>query len=202
MKGRIILRSNGLPVSPRTILTMTTLFVSATAEEAVHLPQDKQIIVTGVGLVAAATAVMEAAITTRPDRIVNLGTAGALADGHSGVYEITHVVQHDFAGTGMDDDFTQKEFELVTSGELPTARLASGDHFVSSTEERNRIVQLAELVDMEGFAVAWVGNRLGIPVTLLKQVSDQADEAAAAKWAGAVEPGAVQLAKAVEKLGL
>lgn len=149
MKGRIILRPNGLPVSPRTILTMTTLFVSATAEEAVHLPQDKQIIVTGVGLVAAATAVMEAAITTRPDRIVNLGTAGALADGHSGVYEITHVVQHDFAGTGMDDDFAQKEFELVTSGELPTARLASGDHFVSSTEERHRIVQLAELVDME-----------------------------------------------------
>lgn len=178
---------------------MTTLFVSATAEEAAYLPQDKQIIVTGIGLVAAATAVMEAAITTRPDRIVNIGTAGALADGHSGVFEISHVVQHDFAGTGMD---AQKEFDLPVGGNLPTARLASGDHFVSSTAERNRIVKLAELVDMEGFAVAWVGERLGIPVTLLKQVSDQADEAAAAKWAGAVEPGAVQLAKAVEKLGL
>ena len=102
----------------------------------------------------------------------------------------------------MDEGFAQKEFDLPVGGNLPTARLASGDHFVSSTAERNRIVKLAELVDMEGFAVAWVGERLGIPVTLLKQVSDQADEAAAAKWAGAVEPGAVQLAKAVEKLGL
>ena len=46
---------------------------------------------------------------------------------------------------------------------------------------------------MEGAAVVAVADSFGIPVTLLKQVSDQADETAATTWFEAVDAGAREL---------
>lgn len=179
------------------------LFVSATAEEAAHLPQDARVLVTGIGTINCAVKLCRAIEGHRPSRLINLGTAGALRDGLSGVFEISSVLQHDFSGE-LIAQMTGKPFPnevgLDTATDLPTARLATGDAFISDSEVRDRLGERADLVDMEGYAVARVGRSYGIPVTLLKQVSDSADESAKRTWFDAVDRGARELATVVGKL--
>ena len=43
---------------------------------------------------------------------------------------------------------------------------------------RDRLAERADLVDMEGYAVAFACRRLGVPVRLVKHVSDRADDSA------------------------
>ncbi len=92
--------------------------------------------------------------------------------------------------------------ELPTSGRLPTAGLATGDQFVGDSETRERLAQDSSLCDMEGYAVAAAAGLFGVPVTLLKQISDSADELAEESWAEAVPRGARQLFTALGELGL
>ncbi len=47
----------------------------------------------------------------------------------------------------------------------------------------------ADLVDMEGYAVAYACRRLGVPVRLVKHVSDSADESAL-DWPSLVDASA------------
>ena len=64
--------------------------------------------------------------------------------------------------------------------------LATGDRFVAGGPLRDRLVGMADLVDMEGYAIAWVARRYGVPVELIKLVSDPADESAGKLWAAGV----------------
>lgn len=82
---------------------------------------------------------------------------------------------------------------LPVSGRLPVAHLATGDAFISDSATRARLAQRAHLCDMEGAAVAAVADSFELPVTLLKQVSDNADEGASTTWFEAVDAGAQQL---------
>ncbi|MDY6049397.1 MAG: nucleosidase [Corynebacterium sp.] len=179
----------------------STLYVAALPAEIAHI--EVPVLLTGIGLVRAAITVTEAIASLppaeRPDRIVNIGTAGALVSGMSGVYEITHATQHDFFGEGFSPEHFAA-YDLDPSGVFPTARLASGSSFVSSTADRQRIAETAELVDMEGFAIAAAGQKLGIPVTLLKWVSDSADENALESWDDAVDRGSRELNEAIARL--
>jgi nucleoside phosphorylase len=67
--------------------------------------------------------------------------------------------------------------------------LASGDTFVNDPAVRDGLAAHAALVDMEGFAVAAVAGHFGVPVRLVKHVSDQADESAM-DWPQAVDASA------------
>lgn len=180
------------------------LYIAATCEEAAHLPPEYPLLITGIGTIRATLKLTEAILTgPRPERIVNFGTAGSLT-GASGIFEITHVFQHDFDNE-LIAQIIGKPFpngiDLTTSSTLPTARLATGDSFINDTTIRNRLARRAELCDMEGFAVAMVAQHFGIDCTLIKQVSDNADGTAADSWRDAVDRGAKDLATAiVEKL--
>jgi hypothetical protein len=70
--------------------------------------------------------------------------------------------------------------------------LASGDVFVTDPVLRSRLAERAQLVDMEGYGVAYACQRLGVPVRLVKHVSDSADERAN-DWPSLVEASAVVL---------
>jgi adenosylhomocysteine nucleosidase len=70
--------------------------------------------------------------------------------------------------------------------------LASGDVFVSDPLVRDRLARWAQLVDMEGYAVAYAAREFGVPVRLVKHVSDAADESAL-DWPTRVEASAVEL---------
>ena len=66
-------------------------------------------------------------------------------------------------------------------------RLATGDVFVSDEQTRARLAALADLVDMEGYAVARAAIAAGVPVTLVKQVSDNAGDGAGRSWRQSVD---------------
>ncbi|MFH0411505.1 nucleosidase [Corynebacterium sp. L4756] len=187
-----------------------TLFVAAVHGEADRLPDNVPLLITGIGTLPAAISLSTVlaraqAQNAMPARVVNVGTAGALRDGLLGVYEVDRVVKHDFFledHSGIGQYLLPDAIELKTSGRLPTAGLATGDQFVGDGQTRARLAKESSLCDMEGYAVAATCGLFGVPVTLLKQISDSADEVAEESWAQAVPQGARQLYTALGELGL
>lgn len=168
------------------------LLVVAVEEEAAHLHVGSlPILVTGVGKICAASSLSAILSRRRPSRVVNLGTAGALRDGLRGTQVIGRVIQHDFNDEAVFA-LTGTHFgEPVEFGDGPV--LASGDLFVTGGEARERLAAVADLVDMEGYAVARVAREFGVPVTLVKEVSDSAGENAGQTWTEALDACAEQL---------
>lgn len=180
------------------------LYVAAVEGEAAGVPDGAEVLITGIGTVAAATALAQRLVQgPLPSKVINLGTAGSLVDGHTGVFEINGVIKHDFEYRKIEEITGQPQkrwVHLETSGKLPTAYLATGDSFINSTEQREELGNLAELCDMEGWAVVYVCQHFGVDVTLLKQVSDNADETATVSWSQAIAQGAKELGEALELL--
>lgn len=190
------------------IIEGTPLLVAATVEEAAHAPSHLPILITGVGTLAASIALTSALAAARadgrvPSHLLNFGTAGALKNGLSGIFEISSVYQHDF-DSDLIEQITGKPIRnrrvLDVTGNFPTARLATGDRFVSDSGLRMQLAEFADLAEMEGYAIVRVAEHFGIPVTLLKQVSDRADEDAPKSWAAATEEGAQELGTALSRL--
>ncbi|CAB4680881.1 unannotated protein [freshwater metagenome] len=178
----------------REISSDLPLLVVALEEEATHLHvTELPVLVTGAGKVNAAVAVATILGKISPARVINLGTAGALRDGVSGTQVISRVTQHD-----LDDaelfELTGLHFgaPIEFGGTGPT--LTTGDDFVSNDTTRNRLAKQADLVDMEGYAIAHAAAVAGIPLTIVKQVSDQAGSAAGKSWSESVDECAEQLA--------
>ena len=184
------------------------LLVFATDSETQAIDTDLPVLVTGVGVLRAAIGLTEVLTEARldgrvPSAIINLGTCGGLIDGPNGVYEVREVYKHDFSSELLEEIDGRPEINaltLHTSGLLPTARLATGDSFIADTVIRTRLAERAELVEMEGYCFARIGHRYGIPVTLLKQISDGANEESVGTWADAVAEGSRQLNDALHTL--
>jgi adenosylhomocysteine nucleosidase len=168
------------------------LVVSATRAEAVHVPAGFDVVVTGIGKTAAAVATTEALLSRRDLLadlvVVNIGTVGALREGMSGVYLPTTVINHDINGDAIRALGYDPQERLTIEGGDGSV-LASGDVFVVEAEVRARLAARADLVDMEGYAVAYACQRLGVPVRLVKHVSDTADESAL-DWSAMVDASA------------
>lgn len=176
-------------------MVATPLIVVALEEEAAHLDGRYPILVTGVGKVAAAIAVTRALSQgPPPSEIINLGTAGALRAGFVGTHEIRRVIQHDFASAAIEA-LTGREFGAPLMLGQDGLVLATGDVFVSDPVVRDLLAQRADLVDMEGYAVASAAAAFGVPVRIIKHVSDQADGGALKSWQATVDECARALAK-------
>lgn len=171
------------------------LIVAAVEEEAARLDDRFPVLITGMGKVNAATAL---AVTLShgepPSEIVNLGTAGALKEGFHGLHVISRVLQHDLDTTLLHTLSGRVYGAPLTVSKAPGPTLATGDTFVTDPAVRDRLAEEADLVDMEGYAVVAVARRLGVPVRLVKYVSDQADESAGTTWPQAVDHAAGILA--------
>ncbi len=169
------------------------LVVSATEVEAAHVHAGTELLVTGVGKVAAASAVA-ARLAAHPGRyreVVGIGSAGALKDGLHGVCVPSTVLNHDISSDALAAMGYAQEDALALDGGDGTV-LATGDLFVADPAVRSRLAQRAHLVDMEGFAVAWACRQAGVACRLVKHVSDNAD-AASVQWPELVERSAVAL---------
>ncbi|UMG94926.1 nucleosidase [Nocardioides sp. TF02-7] len=136
-------------------------------------------LVTGIGKTAAATAVARAlAAYDDPSDVVvvNLGTAGALHAHHAGLFEPGVVLNHDIDAAAIRSlGYDARERLRVGAGDVV---LATGDVFVADPAVRDRLARQADLVDMEGYAVAFAAQQCGAAVRLVKHVSDHADEGA------------------------
>ncbi|MEZ0093310.1 nucleosidase [Streptacidiphilus sp. EB129] len=163
------------------------LLVVAVAEEATHLDGGLPVLLTGMGKVNAATAVATVlARGPRPASVVNLGTAGALRPGLAGTHEVRTLLQHDLDSEllrTLTGEVYGPPLELDAEGLV----LATGDLFVAEESARQRLAERADLVDMEGYAVAGAVLAAGLPVRVVKHVSDEAGEGAERTWRESVE---------------
>ncbi|MEU4680016.1 nucleosidase [Micromonospora sp. NPDC023737] len=175
------------------------LLVLALEEEAAHLGGDLPVLLTGMGKVNAAAAVAAVlAADVKPSLVLNLGTAGALRPGWDGLHEIGSVFQHD-----LDTELLRNLTGHICGAPLTlgtqTAVLATGDTFVSDDATRARLAQRADLVDMEGYAVASAATQAGVPCRLVKRVSDEAGDGAVRSWQESVDVCARDLAAWIRK---
>ena len=174
---------------------MSVLVVIAVAAEARYLPAEFDWTLTGLGKSAAAISTTRAILDRRPSLVVNAGTAGALRDGMEGLHEIGTVVNHDMNADAIRAlGFDPRE--RLTLGDSEVV-LASGDVFVNDAATRARLAVDHHLVDMEGYAVALACQELGVPVRMVKHVSDPADESAN-DWPTLVDHSARELAAWLE----
>jgi adenosylhomocysteine nucleosidase len=174
------------------------LVVVAVRQEAAHLA-GVDVLLTGIGKVAAAIAVARALAEQRPTRVLNIGTAGALRPGLEGVHRIGRVIEHDVDHVALSRLIGQPlPGEVVLDPAQPTV-LATGDAFVADPVVRDRLAERAHLVDMEGYAIARACAEADVPCELVKVVSDTADETAGHTWQEQADSLARTIARVVEQ---
>jgi len=166
------------------------LIVSAIAAEARYVPDELPTVITGIGKTAAAvaTATALAGRSTEDLVVLNVGTTGALRDGLSGLYLPSEVVNHDINADAVRALGLDPQESLKVEGGDGTV-LASGDVFVTDPVLRAKLAERAHLVDMEAYGVVYACRRFGVPVRVVKHVSDSADEAAM-DWPALVDASA------------
>ena len=72
--------------------------------------------------------------------------------------------------------------------------LATGDAFIADAATRDALAQRADLVDMEGFAIAFAAQAAGATCRLVKHVSDHADDSAL-DWPAMIDASARELGR-------
>ncbi|TCO23404.1 adenosylhomocysteine nucleosidase [Kribbella steppae] len=166
------------------------LVVSAVAGEARYVPAGIPVVVTGVGKTAAAVATARALGERDSSELVvlNVGTTGALRDGMAGLYLPSQVINHDINADAVRALGIDPQETLQVDGGDGTV-LASGDVFVTDPVVRARLAERAHLVDMEAYGVVYACREYGVPVRVVKHVSDSADESAL-DWPALVDASA------------
>jgi adenosylhomocysteine nucleosidase len=187
---------------------VSVLFVAALPEETAALPPDLAVLHVGVGKVQAAATLARhlATVGDDVDLVVNLGTAGGLHRQRIGdIVEVARVHQHDFDQHGVSR-FVGRELPggpLALPGPPDaTGRLATGDRVILDPADRERLARDADVVDMEGYAIAAVAAAFGVDAWITKAVSDAADSDAVVTWREALARCAAALAGWVEQRGL
>ena len=185
---------------------MSILFVAALEEESVALRRHVPVHHLGVGKVQAAAGLAALLATSRAELVVNVGTAGGLHGQPLGaVVEVATVHQHDFGHAAV----TRFLGRPLPGGPLDldgprgaVGRLATGDQLISAEVDRARLAPEADVVDMEGYAIAAMARSLGRQVWLTKAVSDSADEGFTTTWPEALSRCAEALAQWAVHRGL
>ncbi|GAB2844027.1 nucleoside phosphorylase [Microbacterium insulae] len=166
------------------------LLVAALEAELVAFPADLpgfDQLVTGPGKLQATYALTRALDAADYDEVVVVGTAGAIdARLDADVYDIDAAIQHDVTDI---DGIVGQHVSLPPRVEVGRegVTIATGDHFVDDAEAVSVIRPLgAGLVDMETYAYIWVAERFGVPIRVLKAVSDRAQDNALTDWRATV----------------
>ena len=156
----------------------------------------------GVGKVNAAMCAQILCSVYGVTHIVNTGIAGSLcADLDIGDLVVSRdAIYHDFdlrfwgrpigQVPGMDvvafpadEKLIQAAFaaaEAENAGHTKIGRVASGDQFICSKEQKEKIIADtgALCAEMEGASIAHTAYRNGIPFVILRAISDKADDSA------------------------
>ena len=153
----------------------------------------------GIGKVAAAVATQTMILKYAPDLIVNTGVAGALSPrltpGDIVISE--NAVQYDMDTSPLGDPvglisginkiyFEADENAVSTlariaegkTGKVLVGTVCSGDRFVASKDEKDRILSLFEggvACEMEGGAIAHTAYLSRTPFVIVRAISDSAD---------------------------
>lgn len=183
--------------------------------------------VCGIGKVFAAVCTQTMILEYSPDVIINTGVAGTLTDRLSigDIIVADRLVQHDMDTSALGDpvgmisginivylpcDIGFSEVLLKTAAasgaHCISGTIASGDRFVSDSEDKRRITDLfgASACEMEGAAIAQVCYINSTPCCVMRAISDGGDEAAQIDYPTfakmAAERGAKTVIAAVKSL--
>ena len=178
-----------------TISPDRPLLVMALKQEAQFYDGDLPLLLTGLGKVNAAAALAAVlAGAPRPSHVISLGTAGALRPGWTGTHVIGTVIQHDLDGDLLRELTGETWGEPLALMDRDGPTLATGDVFVSDPVIRARLAARAALVDMEAYALAAAAHQAGVPIRVVKHVSDDASEGAGKTWRETMAESASALA--------
>lgn len=170
------------------------LLVAALESELVAFPADFpgfDRLVTGPGKLPATYALTRALDAGAYDEIVVVGTAGAIDESLDGtVFEIAAAIQHDVKNIegvlGQHVSLPARVQGQVGQGKTGVT-IATGDHFVDDAAAVKVIRELgASLVDMEVYAYLWVAEQFGVPIRVIKAISDRAQDDAITDWRATV----------------
>jgi nucleoside phosphorylase len=151
-------------------MTKTTGILFATKMEADSFleqanPDHYIVTISGMGMEAAYSAARKLIEEQGVKRVVNAGICGALEDtlGRGSVFFVSEV-------------WTENHCETVSLRHIPhSKRLVSVEKPVFETDRKAKLSTFADLVDMEGFAIAKLCQERKIPCVLIKGVTDFGD---------------------------
>jgi adenosylhomocysteine nucleosidase len=152
----------------------------------------------GIGKVFAALCAEIMILKFTPDLLVNTGVGGALASGITtgDIVIASDLCQHDMDTSAIGDpkglvsginmiyfeaDKRANEILLTSAKSLGLnarlGRIASGDKFIASKEDKTRIMTdfSADACEMEGCAIAQTAFVNGTPFAVVRAISDSAD---------------------------
>ena len=156
--------------------------------------------VCGIGKVCAAMCAQTMIVRYEPDAIVNTGIAGTLSDelGIGDIAVSSALVQHDIDVSDLDrtprgyhptlgiteipaSEKLGDRIEKIARGlgvKVKRGVIATGDQFISSSETKEMLAKSfgAIACEMEGGAVAQVCYMNKIPFTVIRAISDGANE--------------------------
>jgi len=180
--------------------------------------RDVRLLESGIGKAAAGAVVGWAVASFAPSRAVWLGVAGSLNPQLStgDVLIADDAVQWDMDLTPLGrqpgeldsgERFIPADPELAAALHASAQRLgyhhvrgrvASGDKFVADPETARWIRSTfnADAVEMEGAAALWAARKLGVPMALVRAVTDSADASAP----GAFEAFLVEVSQKLARL--
>ncbi|MDY0827861.1 nucleoside phosphorylase [Microbacterium sp. BG28] len=166
------------------------LLVAALESEVVAFPAELEgfdRLITGPGKLPAAVNLTRALSAGDYEEIVVVGTAGCIDPLLQGdLHEIAGAIQHDVTDP---DGVVGQHLSLPArvGHDREGVVIATGDSFVDDAETVTLIRSLgAGLVDMETYAYFWVAAEFGVPIRVLKAVSDNAQDDAMTDWDAAV----------------
>ena len=163
---------------------------------------DAVVVQCGIGKVNAAMCTQILCDCFHVTRVVNTGIAGSLCaeldigdlvisrdaihhdfDLHFWGRPIGQVPGFDVTAFSADEKMIELAFasaEAVNSGHTRIGRVASGDQFICSKEQKEKIIADTQGIcaEMEGASIAHTAYRNGVPFVIIRAISDKADDSA------------------------
>jgi adenosylhomocysteine nucleosidase len=163
---------------------MNDIILLAMPEEAPNLIGVPNVFYTGVGKVNAAIVAATLIERHKPKRVFNFGTAGGIGVQRGKIYKCTYFSQRDVILGGCILGPQAEELHAPIKIGTDGVRLSTGDNFVTDTYGI-----IADIVDMEAFAIAKACQNANVEFICYKYISDMADENAADHFVDHVHKG-------------
>lgn len=183
--GLVLVVLRGLQPS-EFFMTGILYVMAADAEYGPSLKARITPLMTGIGPVEAAISVTRALAEAQgrgslPDLVVSLGSAGSAVLEHTGVYQASSVSYRDMDASALGfprgvTPLLDLEAEIALDRQIegvPSVRLSTGGNVVSGAAYG---AIDADMVDMESFAVLRACQSFGVPLIVLRGISDGASE--------------------------
>ena len=162
------------------------IILIALEQEAPEMATWENVFFTGVGKVNASITAAKLVERYKPQRVWNFGTAGGITL-HEGIHQVGVVVQRDMKCTPFGIELGETPFEpnsrKIVIGEGISC--STGDDFITDPN----LDILADIVEMEAFAIAKVCKNEGVDFHCHKYISDTADDDTGSIWKANVAKG-------------